>query len=77
MYDLPQGGMEIPCLLKFCGNRDIVQKVKKLLQKEKDKDTTTFFPIAEVDSPAKIFKLSESSSISSRAVFHANGSTKF
>lgn len=29
LYDLPQGGMEIPCLLfKFCGDIDILQKVK-------------------------------------------------
>ena len=64
-YDLPQGNMEMMCLLKFCGNNNIVQKVKKLLQ-EKDKD----IPIAEVplkELPTKIFKSSESSSMGSRA----------
>ena len=75
-YELPQGGMEIPCLLKFRGNNDIIQKVKKLLQKDKDEDTRSAIPIAEVplkEPPAKIFKPSESRSMSSRAIFHAYG----
>ena len=29
--DLPQGGLEIPCILKFCGKEKYISKVKKLV----------------------------------------------
>ena len=29
--DLPQGGLEVPCTLKFAGEKKFVDKVKKLL----------------------------------------------
>ena len=38
--DLPQGGMEIQCQLKFCGKNDILQKIKQLLHSP-DKNEST------------------------------------
>ena len=70
-YDLPQGGMEIPCLLKFRGNSNILQKIKQLLQRDEDEDINAEVSLKE--PPAKIFKPSESSSRSSKTIFHANG----
>ena len=47
--------MEIPCLHKFCGNNDILQKIKQLLHsQDKDKDINAEVPVEE--SPAKVFK---------------------
>ena len=45
-YDLPQGTIEIPCLLKFRGN-SIIQKVKQLLQRDKDEDINAEMPLNE------------------------------
>ena len=67
-YDLPQGGMEIPCLLKFRGNSNIL---KQLLQRDKDEDINAEVSLKE--PPAKILKPSESSSRSLNTIFHANG----
>lgn len=69
-HDLPQGGMEIPCLLKFRGNNNILQKIKQLLQRDKDEDINAEVPVKE--PPAKIFK-PELSSTSSKTIFHTNG----
>ena len=70
-YDLPQGGMEMPCLLKFCGNNDNLQKIKQLLHSpDKNENTNTEVPVEE--PPAKIFKSELSSMLSFKTMFHTN-----
>ena len=42
--DLPQGGLEVSCMLKFAGEKKFIDKVKKLL---------TSSPCPESAGPAK------------------------
>ena len=49
--DLPQGGLEIPCLLTFRGDKKEVMKVRKLL------GTKLQVPESNVSSPSKKWKL--------------------
>ena len=60
-YHLPQGGMEIPCLLKFCSNN------KLILQR-----TDINAVVSVKEPPTKIFKPSKSSS-SAKPVFYPTG----
>ena len=53
--DLPQGGLEVPCLLTFQGDKPAIEKVKKLLHDKpkdqlKDKEQKT---IVELVAKAK------------------------
>ena len=37
--DLPQGGLEVPCVLKFCGEARTIDKVRRLLPANKEQDS--------------------------------------
>ena len=49
-YDLPQGGVEVPCLLKCSGEKDDVSKLKKLIKlaDESSSDTSGSKPTRTV-----------------------------
>ena len=59
--DLPQGGLEVPCVLTFCGEDVLIQKVKKLISTDKlidtmlskDKEKTDPSVKEEPESPKK------------------------
>ena len=72
LYDLPQGGMEIPCLLKFRGNKEILQKINQLLHsQDKDEDANVKVPVEE--PPAKVLKSGSSSMhMSLKTMFKTN-----
>ena len=51
--DLPQGGLEVPCTLRFSGAEKIVTKLRRLLALHKDNKHVT----AEVVQPTKKRKI--------------------
>ena len=46
--DLPQGGLEVPCVLKFCGEARTIDKVRRLLPANKEQDSDKPPPLKKV-----------------------------
>ena len=48
LNDLPQGGLEVPCVFKFCGEAKIIDKVRKLLPANNEQDSDKPPPLKKV-----------------------------
>ena len=66
LSDLPQGGLEVPCRLVFCGTSKLLIKLSRLLQIEspnckipKESECKPVFSTADVDNPCKKHKIKE------------------
>ena len=54
--DLPQGGLEVPCMLTFCGAESQLKKVQALVKKVAVFSATKN-PVTEADIPCKMIKI--------------------
>ena len=54
--DLPQGGLEVPCMLTFCGVKSQLVKVQALVKKVAAYSATKN-PVTETDMPCKKIKI--------------------
>ena len=46
--DLPQGGVEVPCVFKFCGEAKTIDKVRRLLPANNEQDSDKPPPLKKV-----------------------------